>query len=200
MTKIAVDVVLLPSDEMMDRCIEINKELLKQVDNDMRLNKDNCFPHISLVVGIIEEDEVSKIALIMEEIAKNFSTIDLEAVEIEDVEYPSEGKNSYFKIQKTDELYSLHEEVVNKIASFFSYDAATDMFYQPPVLEKISGYWIEEKPKKLILDRYNPHITLGFGTPKNIEFPIKFNSSTFALFHVGKNTTCRKLLFSTTLR
>ena len=30
MVKIAIDVVLLPSEEMMDKAIEINKELLKK--------------------------------------------------------------------------------------------------------------------------------------------------------------------------
>ena len=50
MAKIAVDVVLLPSEEMMDKAIEINRELLKRFDNKIILNKENCLPHISLAI------------------------------------------------------------------------------------------------------------------------------------------------------
>ena len=40
MTKIAVDVVLLPSDQMMDRAIEINKELITENEDIIALHKE----------------------------------------------------------------------------------------------------------------------------------------------------------------
>ena len=42
MAKIAIDVVLLLSDEMMDKAIEINKELLKDFEGDIILDKEKC--------------------------------------------------------------------------------------------------------------------------------------------------------------
>ena len=44
MAKIAIDVVLLLSDEMMDKAIEINKELLKDFEGDIILDKEKCLP------------------------------------------------------------------------------------------------------------------------------------------------------------
>ncbi|MBL7184709.1 MAG: hypothetical protein ISS70_00155 [Phycisphaerae bacterium] len=55
MSRIAVDVVLLPSDEVAARAIEANRELLKQCPGKIVLDKDNCLPHISLAMGYIDQ-------------------------------------------------------------------------------------------------------------------------------------------------
>jgi len=61
MTEIAIDVVLLPSDGMMNRAIEINKVLLKENENKIILHKEKCLPHISLCMGCIEENKIPDI-------------------------------------------------------------------------------------------------------------------------------------------
>ena len=52
MPKIAIDVVLLPPEEIMDKAIEINRQL---ADDPIKLNKENCLPHVSLCMGVVEE-------------------------------------------------------------------------------------------------------------------------------------------------
>jgi len=49
----AVDIVLLPSEKMMDKAIEANRELLKQCTDKITLNKKDCLPHISVGYGEI---------------------------------------------------------------------------------------------------------------------------------------------------
>ena len=41
MTEIAIDIVLLPPEEVMDKAIEINKRL---TEDPIKLNKENCLP------------------------------------------------------------------------------------------------------------------------------------------------------------
>ena len=61
MAKLAVDVVLLPSEEMADKAIAANKELLKQYADKIVLDKENCLPHISLAMGCIDEKDIAEI-------------------------------------------------------------------------------------------------------------------------------------------
>ena len=65
MNKIAVDVVLLPSDEMTDRAIRANTELVEKFGSEIVLNKKNCLPHISLAMGCINERDVLFFFLVM---------------------------------------------------------------------------------------------------------------------------------------
>ncbi|MHC4628534.1 MAG: hypothetical protein ACYTDV_16275, partial [Planctomycetota bacterium] len=55
MSRIAVDVVLLPSDEVTTRAIEANIELLKQSPDKIVLDRENCLPHVSLAMGCIDQ-------------------------------------------------------------------------------------------------------------------------------------------------
>jgi len=65
MRKIAIDVALLPSKEMMDKAIEINKELLKKYEDKIILDKEKCLPHISLCMGCIDEDRIPEVKQIL---------------------------------------------------------------------------------------------------------------------------------------
>jgi len=65
MAEIAVDVVLLPSEEMADKAIAANKELLKQCADKIVLDKENCLPHISLAMGCIDERDIADIEKIL---------------------------------------------------------------------------------------------------------------------------------------
>ena len=109
--KIAVDVVLLPPDEIMDEAIEVNQALIKTFDNKpffqrsvfrkrfskgfkesftkeilynkgIVLNKEDCFPHISLAMGCIKKGDITKIDAILKDIAKKFSPITLNISDI----------------------------------------------------------------------------------------------------------------------
>lgn len=58
MTKIAIDIVLLPPEEIMNKAIEINQQL---ADDGIKLNKKDCLPHISLCMGVISEEDLPEI-------------------------------------------------------------------------------------------------------------------------------------------
>ena len=116
MAEIAVDVVLLPSEEMADKAIAANKELLKQCADKIVLDKEICLPHISLAMGCIDERDIADIEKVLQAIAKQSSLGQLSVIGIH-TETNSAGEQvSVLQIEKTEALQSLHEEVMQKLA------------------------------------------------------------------------------------
>ncbi len=199
MARIAIDVVLLPSDEMTDYAIKVNRELLKTFDNKIILDRESCLPHISLAMGCIDEDNIPDIEEILQDIAKKYSFRELRVVDIRAETIPTGKKVSGFKIEKTKELQLLHEEVMQRLTPYFTYDVTTDMLFSPPEVEEATLFWIKNYPEKSSFENFSPHITIGFGETDKVEVPIKFAASKLALCHLGNYCTCRKVLVSTEL-
>lgn len=199
MAKIAVDVVLLLSEEIIDLAIEVNRELLKTFDNKIVLNKESCLPHISLAMGAIERDNLINIDNILQKLANQFSSMPLNIIDIYVDTIPTGKKVSGLKIEKTNELQLLHESIMKKLNSYFSYDITLNMIYSPPQVEKITLFWIKNYLKKSSFENFFPHITVGFGETDKVKLPVNFTASKLALCHLGNYCTCRKILLSTEL-
>jgi len=208
MARIAVDVVLLPSDEMTDYAIEVNRELLKTFDNKIILNYENCLPHISLAMGCINEKDIPDIKEILRDIAKKYSFSELRVVDIRAEIIPTGKKVSGFKIEKTKGLQLLHEEVMERLAPYFSYDVTTAMLFSPSEVEEATLFWIKNYPEKSGFGNFSPHITIGFGETNKVEsgpaqrlcrIDAGFAASKLALCHLGNYCTCRKVLVSAEL-
>jgi len=199
MAEIAVDVVLLPSEEMADKAIAANKELLKQCADKIVLDKESCLPHISLAMGCIDERDIADIEKVLQAIAKQSSLGQLSVIGIH-TETNSAGEQvSVLQIEKTEALQSLHEEVMQKLAPYFSYDVTEDMVLSPPMAGESTLAWIKSYPEKSSFEKFFPHITIGYGEINDYSFPIKFAASKLALCHLGNHCTCRKILASVKL-
>ncbi|MDD5731332.1 MAG: hypothetical protein PHU42_00320 [Patescibacteria group bacterium] len=200
MSKIAIDVVLLPSELMIKNAIEVNQKLLRQYPNKIILNEEDCFPHISLCMGVIDENDIPAISKIIAEIGKQFSVLNLTATDLSAETIPAGDKVADFTIQPTEKLQLLHELIMKGLSQFLIYNPAADMLFTPPAIEEVTFYWIKNYPHKSSFDKYKPHITLGFGEIAYTELPIQFTSSKLALCQLGNYCTCRKILASTELK
>ncbi|MDH4240162.1 MAG: 2'-5' RNA ligase family protein [Phycisphaerae bacterium] len=200
MSRIAVDVVLLPDEAMTDKAIEINAELVKRFGNEIELNKENCLPHISLAMGCIEEADIASVEKVLEEIAKETSLPDLKVVGIR-ASGNSKGQTiSVFEVEKTEELQSLHEEVMDKLAPYLSSDVTEDMIYGDQAVAGSTLLWIKNYREKVSFENFFPHITIGYGQIENQVLPDTFSVLKFALCHLGNHCTCRKVLVSIEIR
>jgi len=195
MSKIAVDVVLLPSDEMMVKAIRANAELVEKSGSEIVLNKKSCLPHTSLAMGCIDEQDIAPIGKVLERLAKESPLGDLKIAGIHTSTNAKGEKTSVFEITKTKELQSLHENVMNKVTPYFSYDVTDDMIYNDEVAET-TLLWIKNYPEQASFANFLPHITIGYGQIENGPFPIVFTVSRLALCHLGNHCTCRKILAS----
>jgi 2'-5' RNA ligase len=200
MAEIAVDVVLLPSEEMADKAIAANKELLKQYADKIVLDKVSCLPHISLAMGCIDEIDIDEIDTILRIIAEESSLGQLNAVGIH-IETNRAGERvSVIEIEKTEALQSLHEEIMQKLEPYFRYDVKADMVLSSSQTGESTLDWIKNYPEKSSFEKFFPHLTIGYGEINNFSFPIKFTLSKLALCHLGNHCTCRIILASTNLK
>lgn len=196
----AIDVVLLPSEEMMDYAIKINEELLKYFDKKIILNNKSCLPHISLAMGCIDTKDVSEIADILKTISQQFSPMELEATEIHANKTPAGKKVSVLKIENTTDLQLLHETITKGLEPYLSFNATAGTVYNPSEVGETTLDWINNYKSKASFENFSPHITVGYGETDVISLPVKFTASTLALCHLGNHCTCRDILTSVELR
>ncbi len=201
MSKIAIDVVLLPSEEMMDKTIEINKELLKTFSPKTVLDKQKCIPHISLCMGCIDEKDIPSLQGILDRIAKEFISMNLVAEALESEVIPNGKVFSGIKIKNIKELQVLHEKTMQGFWNFLSYEVESSMISNPAEIEDITLHWIEGYKKKYDNPSlFHPHITIGHGETNKFNFPINFKASKIAVCHLGNYCTCRKVIISSDLQ
>jgi len=196
MGKIAVDVVLMPSDEMTDMAIEANTKMVEEFSREIVLNKESCLPHISLAMGCIVERDIASIEKVLKSVAQESPLGDLKVIGILTSTNVKGEQVSVFEIEKTKELQSLHEKVMKKMTPYFSYDVASDMIYGDQDVAQTSLLWIKNFPEKASFANFLPHITIGYGKIAGQSFPRQFAVSKLALCHLGNHCTCRKILAS----
>ena len=199
MAKIAVDVVLLPSERIMNKAIEANRILLKQYPDKIILDKENCLPHISLAMGCIDETDIAGIEMILQRVAKSHYPGRLYTDGIQIGTNAKNEKVSVLQLKRTKQLQSLHEAVMRNLVPYFSYDVSAEMVLSPPPAGESTLLWIRNYPGKSSFERFSPHITLGYGQLENVSLPPEFTASRLALCHLGNHCTCRKILASTAL-
>ncbi|MHC4913198.1 MAG: 2'-5' RNA ligase family protein [Planctomycetota bacterium] len=190
MARKAIDVVLLPDDAMTDKAIDANAELVQQFGSEIVLTKDSCLPHISLAMGCIDETDIPTIADVLDTIAKKNQSNKLKVIGVR-----TSGDASVFEVQKTKELQSLHETVLNQVGPYLTSDVTGDMIYGDRAVES-TLQWIRDYLEKSSFEKFFPHITIGYGQMENISSPIEFDASALALCHLGNHCTCRDVLVS----
>ena len=141
MAKIAVDIVLLPSEEMTEMAISTNKELLKQNPAKIVLDKKNCIPHISLAMGCIDERKINEIDNILKTIAKEKAVRQLKALGI-DIQDRGNGekisgvilKGKYLDIGKWKTILNTEKELLKFL------DMSLHIKEREKMMEKIKNH------------------------------------------------------------
>jgi 2'-5' RNA ligase len=199
MSRIAVDVVLLPDQDMTRRAIESNRELVEQYSSEIVLGHDTCLPHISLAMGCIDTDYRDSIRGLLARLSREPHPTHLTATGIVASANSRGGYTSIMEIEKTAEFLSFHEKVMQAVEPLFSHDVNEAMIADDTVAASTLE-WIRDYPRKAAFERFSPHITLGYGKATSDEaFPIGFRVSHLALCHVGNHGTCRRVLVSVDL-
>jgi 2'-5' RNA ligase len=200
MARKAVDVVLLPDETVMDRVIEINRQLVREHSSEIVLNRRDCLPHVSLAMGCIDEQDIDAIREALTRLAEETPVRQLTATGIETSTNAQGRKTSLLEIEKTPELQALHERTMDEMQRFFSHDVTNGAFYDDVVAET-TREWVRHYPEKAAYEQFRPHITLGYGQAKpDFSFPLASAAARLALCHLGNHATCRKILTTVDLR
>jgi 2'-5' RNA ligase len=196
MSRIAVDVVLLPDETMADKAIELNAELVRKFGAKIVLDKENCLPHISLAMGCLEETDITSVEKVLREIVQETSLPNLKIVGIRTSENSKGETVSVFELEKKPQLQSLHEKIMDRLAPYLTSDVTKDVMYGGEDVAESTLLWIENYRQKSSFKNFFPHITIGYGQPEYQIQPATFTASKLALCHLGNHCTCRKILLS----
>jgi len=198
--KIAIDVVLIPPDNIIQYAIDINKTFPETSAENYVLDAKTCIPHITLLMGLITREQIPEVGRKLGELAKKFSALNLTITHSKSSTRPDGKVLSGLEIERTPELQKLHEAICDEMASVFTYDGVTkEMFFTPPPVNEVPMFWVSGFAKTSVREKYKPHITLGMGEPKKEITPVQFNASKLALCHLGTYCTCRDVLWSASL-
>ena len=188
---LAVDLVLLPPQKIMEMAVSRNKDLNVQVGQKMILNTTDCLPHISLLMGTIEEKDMVKIQGILEELIQDFLPLPMEIRGIKS------STLSGLSVTLSKQLKALHEIAVQKLKPYFSHLATPDTFFEEVDQKDIE--WVNNFTTNASGDKYWPHITIGAASQNEVfDKALQFSCSKMAICHLGKYCTCREVLFSKT--
>lgn len=196
MPKLAVDVALLPPEEIMDVAIATNKSV-RDPRCVFRLNKGDCLPHLSLLQGVLDSTAQENLEAILSAVALQTEPLELSIIGAETYILSDGYIASGFEVSPTPELISLHEEILQRTEGLVGNDIAEEMFFNPPIREGVIEYVRMFRTKKSG-KHFGPHLTTSVGGEPSFvpAFPIFFTVSQLALCQLGNAGTCRKVLAS----
>lgn len=197
--KKAIDIVLLPSKEITEEAIRLNSSLaIKFPDNKTQLNKNNCLPHISLMMGVIDDKKIAEAQKILDRMADKFHSLKLEIYRVSIGTNPKNFIASSLDVRVTSELQSLHESIMNEFAELVSNDAKLEDVIDSVNVDPKTLSWINNYKVNSSFENFSSHITIGFGEIE-MEVPRFFEASELAICHLGNFCTCREILAKVTL-
>ena len=155
MERIAVDIVLLPTQKVMDEAIRTNRELLKQEPGGIVLDRKNCLPHVSLAMGCIDKNAISDTEKFLIEMAVKYPLTLLSFGGLFCETSSAGEKVTVALIEKTKILQSLHEEVMMGMRRFFTYDVKPYMLLSEEPVSESTLLWIQN-PSVIIHNNQSP--------------------------------------------
>lgn len=198
MSRIAIDVALLPEERITRLAIATNRRLLGAQAGEIVLDEATCLPHISLAMGCIEAGRIDAIGTAMADVARDGPIGELTLTGIVTVLNARNEPNSLFAIAKTGALQTQHERIMEAMEPFVSREVTAEMIRGDEEPTQSTLAWIRDYRKKAAFAAFFPHITIGYGTvAEPMTFPIRFRTPQLALCHLGNHCTCREVLAST---
>lgn len=186
----AIDIVLLPSDDMMDKAIKLNRSLSNEYNYEM--GRQDYIPHISLSMSCIHEDNLPRIYSKLKGIAESYSLLELKSDDVSVNDAVAGKPYVGLKIKMNPALMNLQRDIREQIGQFLNYEAGEEMFVEDSDFDLITIDWVKGWEFKKSED-YNPHMSIGFGHP-NFDLPIEFVTDKIAVCKLGNYCTCRKIL------
>ncbi|OGH73365.1 MAG: hypothetical protein A3C90_03490 [Candidatus Magasanikbacteria bacterium RIFCSPHIGHO2_02_FULL_51_14] len=197
MKKIPLDIVLLPSDEIVDLCIELSRRAYERGENKFLRNKVDRLPHATLLMGCSRDTEIQNVLDAVGEIAQKTMPLTLTITK----QYAMEDFGG-LEIQNTDDLTALHEEIVQKVYPLLHQDCEISDLVEDagyalgPESRIYTNTFVPEWSGK----KFWPHITTHNRKEEDIALPVTFVARTLAVCPMGDRGTCRKPLATFTMR
>ena len=191
MNKIAIDIVLIPDDETLNLCKEINKNLTDEID----FNNTWKTPHISLLMWVMNESDLEKISQIVSEIGKSNLPLQFDSVIENYFSEPRQMNVPFMKIDHNKIIEHISCELQQKVEPLLEYENVTkDMFFNSNTIRQSSMNWVKWYKDKSVQERWE-HITLGvWESDEYVGNTYFWSSHKIAIYHLSDNCTCEHKL------
>ena len=191
MGKIAIDVVLLPPMEISEKCVSMSCKLFEGTKNGIVvLDSKTCLPHISLAMGCVDEKDLGVVSEKIRDVSSRFLPLDLK---LEGINVHSDITD--LAVEKIEGIQKLHEEIMNVVEPYLK-EGSLEALYQNPLPSEKTINWVMNYKNNSSFENFHPHITIGYGELKDVDFPINFTADEIAICHLGRYCTCRNVLWS----
>ena len=194
MKRFAVDIVMLPPDNVMDIAIAYNRKLMLSGNQEIVLDKSRRMPHLSLLMGCLAAEQLQHANRTLRSIAGKHSVLNLNVANIRSVDSKSGETTVSLDIAPTPELLALHESVVSHFVSLLTQDATASDMNDPPPIKASSLEWVNKFIPDACFGNFWPHITLGMGELSQNFEPFSFQATRIAVCHLGNHCTCTEIL------
>lgn len=172
----------------------VNKQLWKQTQKGFRFNESHL-PHITLVQKFINESDLVAVKETVGRLLEKFPSPVVTVTQTHLYEDP-DGVISGWDVEKSAALYNLHSTLLHALEPFSAIGNVQSYFLD-------AGESVREKTMEYTstfhdqhgLDKYAPHLTLGWGTAPLIPQPFSFPVTRIALANLGNLGTFRKILY-----
>jgi len=188
----AIDVVLLPPEEVMSLCHEMNSSLWSQTHDGFRFDETHL-PHISLVQQYVQQAALRDIVSVITSTVAATQALSLSATHTGSATIDGGLTVSGLEFGTSPELLRLHQSLMTALEPFVSTGDETAWYrdlgehIRPGSLRWLKNY---RRPNR----QFHPHITLGVGPAPTLNQPLRFTVDRLALCHLGNFNTCRKIL------
>ena len=190
---VALDVAILPPEDISARAVDISASLPAKDFRGLRLDRSHL-PHITLMQLFTRRDDLDRAYQYLVDILCDRSALDLR------VSGASEhGGIVSLVIDKTPPLVDLHERIMEALRDCERLGGGTAAFCEKGARVQdvlyVSGYRLKSS-----LLSFAPHITLGHSSDVPQIAPFDFRATIVAICHLGKFCTCREVFRQWTLR
>ncbi|MBI4426027.1 MAG: 2'-5' RNA ligase family protein [Candidatus Kerfeldbacteria bacterium] len=187
---LAIDVVLLPPEDVMAKCRELNARLWEETKQGFRFD-DTHLPHITLVQQYIRSADQPAVMTAITSIANNTRPITFDITKISAETF--EGLNIFgFELSNPANFQRLQNILLAKLEPFVATGDENGWYRDSgESIRTGSLKWVDEFRTK---SSHHPHMTLGVGPTPVLNEPFSFTASRLAVCHLGNFNTCRKIL------
>jgi 2'-5' RNA ligase len=199
--QIAVDIVLLTPEPIIEASIATNTRLVERTGNrKVVLDRQHAIPHISLAMGTVERSDLAALGQGLDDIVHRYLPLETTLTELAAVTTETGDIVSGFNVRRTDEVQALHEAVMKQLLAFDTGTVAVSMIagWEHEAITAFTTRYIGGFSEHSAYGNYSPHITLGYGDAREdflaFSFPLPFLCTSAAVCHLGNYCTCREIL------
>ncbi len=199
---IAVDIVLIPSPDIISFAIEMNRKIIAETAvSPIILGKTKTIPHISVCMCTLAKNTDILIEN-LRDIADKYLPLPITISGIQTVTTASGDLITGLEIHRSDDLFALHTEVMQAAAPFFGRTITPDMLAlgTDEELAPFTIPYITHFASHSSYDQYHPHITLGYEQSIRehdmSRYPVTCTGTTLAVCHLGNHCTCHSVVYS----